>query len=471
MSKHDNDQMCSKAIHSHPPIQYLEALSILQAVAKQQLISFSQDEQLIPLIDAVGRICKSTYKSPHSTPTFDTSAMDGFAVSSALTHHASLSNPVIICPMGTIAAGDAPLGASSESKYDVVPCIEIMTGAPFPESTSSLPFDACIRIEDTSIVLFQGKATPLRRITKPASPFQNRRFAGTDFSEGDVVIGKGTVITAQHIMALASLGISTISVYRRLRVAILSTGSELLSYKASRDESNRIRDANGPYLQAALRQLGLDATYLGIVEDDYREFEEIVREALATSLYDAFITTGAVSVGKFDFVEEGLLNLNATIQFHRVAVRPGYPVLFALVPANERKPGSEQHVPFFCLPGNPLATVVCFRFLVIPYLRSLHDQMEEAPIHAQLNFTNPASPSTSIVLRKPDHLRVFWHGTLDYASKQVFIHNDQGSNKVRPILTANCWAVVLEGRDSIPHSSWIDCFPLLPDSLGSSHRI
>ena len=125
--------------------------------------------------------------------------------------------------------------------------MEIMTGAPFPESTSSLPFDACIRIEDTSVVSFQGKGTPLRRIGKPARPFQHRRFAGTDLSEGEVVVGKGMVITAQYIMALASLGFSTISVCRRLRVAVLSTGLELLSYKASRDESNRIRGSNGPY--------------------------------------------------------------------------------------------------------------------------------------------------------------------------------------------------------------------------------
>ncbi|KAL2044480.1 hypothetical protein N7G274_003185 [Stereocaulon virgatum] len=214
-------------------------------------------------------------------------------------------------------------------------------------------------------------------------------------------------------MASASLGISTISVYRRLRVAVLSTGSELLSYKASRDESGHIRDSNGPYLRAALRQLGFDATTLGIVEDDHREFEEIIRKALATGRHYAFITTGAVSVGKLDFVEEGLLNLDATIRFHRVAVRPKYPVLFALVPSDERKLGSEQHVPFLCLPGNPMATVVCFHFLTISYLRFLHDQREEAPIHAQLNSTDPASPSTSIIFRKTDHLRVFWHGTLN----------------------------------------------------------
>ena len=184
----------------------------------------------------------------------------------------------------------------------------------------------------------------------------------------------------------------------------------------------------------------MDATYLGIVGDDHREFEEIIREALAAGPYDAFIATGALSVWKFDSVEEGLLNLNARVEFHKVAIRPGHPVLFALVPSDQHtlknglpsQPGSEQHIPFFCLPGNPIATLACFRFLIMPYLRLIHGQISEEPIRAQLNISEAASPIDSKVLRKPDHLRVFWHGTLDHANKQVSIHNDQGSNKVRP---------------------------------------
>ena len=135
----------------------------------------------------------------------------------------------------------------------MVPCIEIMTGTPFLESTTGSPFDTCIRVEDTAVVSVKGMVTPIRRIIKPVMPFQNRRLAGTDFRENDVVVvEKGTSVTAQDVMALESLGISTISVYRRLRIAILSTGSELLSYKATKDESHRIRDNNGPYLQNSI---------------------------------------------------------------------------------------------------------------------------------------------------------------------------------------------------------------------------
>ena len=134
----------------------------------------------------------------------------------------------------------------------MVPCIEIMTGTPFPESTTGLTFDTFIRVEDTAVVSVKGMVAPIRKIIKPVMPFQNRRFAGTDFREDDVVVEKGTSVTAQDVMALASLGISTLSVYRRLRIAILSTGSELLSYKATKDESHGVRDSNGPYLQSSI---------------------------------------------------------------------------------------------------------------------------------------------------------------------------------------------------------------------------
>lgn len=235
-----------------------------------------------PFTDAVSRICKTSRKSPHATPTFDISAMD-VTVNSELIRHASPSNPIILCPYGTIAGGDGPLAAPSERKYDMVPYVEIMTGTPFRESTTGLPFDTSKRVEDTAIVSVKGMVTPIRKIIKPMMPFQNRRFARTDFRENDVVVEKGTSVTAQDVMALASLGISTISVCRRLRIAILSTGSEPLSYRTTNDESHRIRDSNGPYLQAALRQLGVDATYLGIVEDDHREFEENSRGSCCRS--------------------------------------------------------------------------------------------------------------------------------------------------------------------------------------------
>ncbi|KAL2058375.1 hypothetical protein ABVK25_001103 [Lepraria finkii] len=161
-----------------------------------------------------------------------------------------------------------------------------------------------------------------------------------------------------------------------------------------------------------------------------------IREALAAGPHDAFITVGALSVGKCDFVEEGLLNLIARVVFHKVAIRPGHPVLLALFSSDQHKlksglpsqPGSEQYIPFFCLPGSPIATVACFRFLVMPYLRLIRGQISEEPICTQLNISEAALPTGSKVLRKPDHLRVSWYDTLG-PRKQASLHSQRSRVK------------------------------------------
>lgn len=117
--------------------------------------------------------------------------------------------------------------------------------------------------------------------------------------------------------------------YRELRIAIFSTGSELLSFETDSPGANHIRDINGPYIHASLVELGADVTYLGIMEDDQQKFEDTVHHTLAKRSYDILITTGAVSMGKFDFVRNDLAHLGADVLFHKVAIRPRHPVLFA----------------------------------------------------------------------------------------------------------------------------------------------
>lgn len=476
------------------PISYGDALSILQDIASQRLKEFIHDEEIIAITAAVGRICRDDYRSTHQTPAFDTSAMDGIAVSSKLTERATPSDPVTLCIKGIIAAGDQPIPTASDWEDGYLPCVEIMTGAPFPISTSALPFDACIRVEDTTPCGRSQGGHQLVKIVKPAVQNQNRRFSGADFRPHDLVVSKGSLIRAQHIMALTSLGINHISVYKRLRIGIFSTGSELLSFETNQDDKTRTRDSNGPYIQAVLRELGVDATYYGIIKDDRQTFEDTIRSTLAKSPYDAIITTGAVSMGKFDFVRSGLTGLKADVRLHKVAIRPGHPVLFALVPlqregvangyatpqtqSNDAPIHKERKddVPFFGLPGNPMATVVCLRFLVIPYLRFLHGQSPELPTQVRLNTTGKSSShingskTTTKVLKKPEHLRMFWHGRVRSTPEGLVFeaHEDQGSSKIKALLNANGWAVGLEGIDQVRHGDVVDSLPLLPLSLGDS---
>lgn len=275
-------------------------------------------------------------------------------------------------------------------------------------------------------------------------------------------------------------------VFRRLQIGLLSTGSELISHKDPGDETQaQIRDSNGPYIEAVLRGLGVEVTNLGIVKDDAVEFETILAKRLAGNHYDVIVTTGAISMGKFDFIGNGIEEVGAKVDFHRVGIRPGHPVLFATLPAqklkNGRKTGSitplsaenesgtSTETAFFGLPGNPLAAAVCLRFLVIPYLRALHSLPPlETPMTATLNGSNDNEFSniSAVVFPKPAHLQVFWHGKLGGQNKEVSISSDQGSNKIRPLLQANCWVGVPPGVGEVRHGDTVEVFETYPQSLG-----
>lgn len=476
-------------------IPYHQALNVLANVAEGFSQQLEDDEDVVPITAAVGRICKLDYRSSHSTPPYDTSAMDGFAVCSEMTQKASIAHPLKFRNCGIIAAGERPVSLACTSE-DCPPCVEIMTGAPFPISTSALQFDCCVRVEDTKSVVGPDGNTYVE-IVRPVLLFQNRRFAGTDFQRNGLVISKGSTVRPPHVMALASLGISRIAVYRRLRIAILSTGSELLSFEADSHDKSQIRDSNGPYIQASLGELGTDAKYLGIMADDQQKFEDTVRRTLTTVSYDLFITTGAVSMGKFDFVRNGLTSLGADILFHKVAIRPGHPVLFATL-SLERAGLDGSHVSakthlnlpmssvdrtrktaFFGLPGNPMATAASLRFLVAPYIRYLHSQPLESPSFLPLAAVKLSSQSTrgpmacetamEPIITKPSHLRAFWHGRVKSSPSgaTIEVHPDQGSSKVRPLLSGDCWIIGPEGCEQVRTGDIIESFPLQPPSLGA----
>ncbi|MCJ1247945.1 hypothetical protein MMC30_005160 [Trapelia coarctata] len=366
-----------------------------------------------------------------------------------------------------MAAGDRPKWISGLCEDGVRPCVEIMTGAQFPIAIGTDDkFDACVRIEDTTFSVNTVTKTQCMTIVKPVMENQNRRLAGSDFQKGDLVIAAGSVVKPQHVMALASLGVSKVTVLRKARIAILCTGSELLSYESDEDCQDRIRDSNGPYIEAALQMVGVGVTYLGIVRDDGEEFDKLMQGQLDFGQYDVIITTGAVSMGKFDFVREAIERLGANVHFHKVAIRPGHPILFATLPA-------EREVAFFGLPGNPFASVACLRFFVMPYIGLLAHQPSEIPIQARLNAGHESIVSSGPCsaprhnLKAPSHLTIFWHGVLrlGHNGPEAKIIQDQGSNKVKPLLGANSWISIPEGAKVMRDGDMVDCFPLYPGSL------
>lgn len=478
--------------HPKMPITYDEALEILQIAAQDAFHGTPQAIEIVSPFDALGRILATPLNSPATTPAFDSSAMDGYAVSSSFTTSASESAPVVFRVQGTIAAGDATVTLETINDIDGIPlCVEIMTGAQFPVSKteSNDVFDACVPIEHTRLVSGPRKEGRYIEITRPISKQQHRRSAGGDFSLGQRVLESGCVIEAHHVMAMASLGLRKVSVRKRLRVGVWSTGAELLHDeersthgKLHDDEYSshgKLHDANGPYLVAALRTMGVDVTFLGILEDDPHHMEDTI--GLSIPQFDVLITSGAVSAGKFDFVYDSVVKLGADIKFHKVSIRPGHPMLFATLPAGETSNDGEEmpaktstastrRTAFFGLPGNPIATAACFRMLVTPYLQQFSGRTPDKALFATVvprmgpNIDNSCGQEKRIVAaRLPAHVDIFRHGLfrIQDAKALIELSDDQGPARVRPFSQANCWVHIPRGHGDVFYNETFACFSLV----------
>ncbi|KAH8819370.1 MoeA, N-terminal and linker domain-containing protein [Xylogone sp. PMI_703] len=485
-------------------ISYASALSTLQATAHEFANLQTHKYEVLPIVQALGQLSADTIRCPISTPRYSTSAVDGYAVQSSLTREASAENPLTLKVIGTIAAGQVPISVSIDDQQDEsIPCVEIMTGArfPIPAILSLLSpkrqideFDASIKVEETVEVNGADGNAKYIQIKKPARRGQNWRPSGNDFREGkDIVLNKGERITPTHVMALASLGIGEIAVQSKLKVTVVSTGLEMLEHDTKemcKQDGKWVRDCNGPYIEAFLNHLGVDARREGIIRDDPEEFQERILSMLHGDFCDIIICTGAVSMGKFDFVRSSIEHLGAKIQFHKVAIRPGHPILFATLPTERRAsleeyvngctrqataistPNSgsysrKKEVAFFRLPGNPIAAAVCLRFLVVPYLRALgSDNMAEVPKEAVVNSALQACNGNPMGLSKPAHLQTFWHGKRSSDGK-VVISKEQGSSQIRPLLDANCWISIPPGEVGVRHGDKVQSFEMYPLSLSS----
>lgn len=436
------------------PITYNEALEIVLQTAQESMHGCGDQFEEVSLEDAAGRIAGRHQTSPVTTPPFDTSAMDGYAVCSEALREASIENPVTFVVKCTIAAGDEPISLPNEPSNGVYPCVEIMTGAQFPRSVSGKPFDACVKIEDTVRQLkCRRDSEQYIVIKRPIPGNANRRFAGEDFQKGDILLEKGDVVRPHHIMGMASVGVSQVTVCRRPRVAIWSTGKEVTSPNGEYKSCIKIRDANGPYLLAAIREMGADADFLGTLDDNEQILREEIRTNVEENRYDLIVTTGAVSKGKFDFILPALKAIGAEIRFHGVAMRPGHPVILATIPSEH------GNIPFFGLPGNPVATAACFRFLVTPFIRYSLGGTQESPKNAKMELRNGMRKAVALL---PAHLDHFRHGKLRITSDggaQVELSQEQSPAKISYFSSSNCWVHIPRGYSTETEDVIYQCFP------------
>ncbi|KAL4972775.1 MoeA, N-terminal and linker domain-containing protein [Aspergillus desertorum] len=433
------------------PLSYADAVRLVEAEAQRYCLS---QRQPCSIYNACNRVAAETITSPISTPQYDTSAMDGFALSSAATETASPESPVTFEVTATTTAGDQPHSPADDLRDGIPSCVEIMTGAPFPVGKGSERFDCCVPIEEVTVSENQSSRRRHISVWRPARRCQHRRFAGGDFTKGDIIVEAGACIQPQHIMAMASVGLREIAVMRRPRVAVFSTGSELQS-DAGQAHQYMIPDANGPYLTSILQRWGVEVDFRGVVRDDREAMEESIVSALDEE-YDMIVTSGAVSAGRCDIIPGLVKRMGGQTVFHKVAVKPGHPVLFSMLP---QRTGETA---FFGLPGNPVAAAACLRFFALPYLRTLQLQRREEPQVAGLWLPRGGvescigSKSGALTFRKePDIFRpAIWT-----RSGQVWIVDDHSPGKTKPFLQANCWAHIPSGVSEVRAGNPVNIYP------------
>jgi molybdopterin molybdotransferase len=356
-------------------------------------------------------------------PRFDNYAMDGYAIRV----EDITAVPVTLHITGEIAAGDIPprpLGAKE--------AMAIMTGAPLPECAT-----AVIQQEWTE------RSSPQEvKVLKTVPAGHNCRRVGSDIAAGSIVFHAGTVLRAQETGVLASLGVRFVNLFRKPRIGLLATGSELVDYGKT-PGPGKLRDSNSPALSAKLRELGCEVISLGIVPD---EREAIVSALRSARNVDCLITTGGVSVGTHDLVRSVLVDDGIDILFWKVNIKPGMPMLF----------GVRDDLLVFGLPGNTVSSLVTFLQFVQPAIQKMSGHTTPVPA-----FRLPAILDEGIT--KQDGKRYYVRGVLERRGETFHVRStgSQVSNILMSLVKANCLIVLPEDKSEFTVGSHVEV-ELLP---------
>jgi molybdopterin molybdotransferase len=368
------------------------------------------DVEEVALREAWGRVLAERIVAPHPVPPFDNSMVDGFAVLAADVEGATPESPVELDVVGEVAAGD-----SGDVVVATGTAVRIMTGAPVPASA-----DAIVMLEWTT------PGARRVRVERETTPGRFIRRAGEDTRAGESMLEAGRTLGAADTGVLASIGSEHVRVYRRPRVAVLVTGDELLEV-GEELAPGKIRSSNNYTLAGQVRDAGGELEDLGIGRDDPRDLARRIERGRDA---DVLITSGGVSVGDHDEVQNVLLAAGLERLLWRVSASPGKPLLF----------GRMGETLVFGLPGNPVSSMVCFENFVRPVLRSLQgDTRPERPrVQAKLldSISGPESR------RHFARVRVAW--TADgFVAREV---RPLGSGNLRSMVYANGLAIIPEGR-------------------------
>ena len=386
-------------------------LTVEQALAQiEKLITPIEETTTLGLTDALQHVLAQTVTSPINVPPHRNSAMDGYAVRGAdLDDNLKVELKII----GTAFAGNPFQGQVGQGE-----CIRIMTGAQVPEGADTVIMQEHVERRDDTLNVGPGHCTG-----------QNVRHPGEDIAKGDEVLQAGSLLRAAELGLLASLGIPTVSVKRKLKVAFFSTGDELRPVGEPLEEG-QIYDSNRYTIYGMLKGLDVEIIDLGVIPDDPQAVETAFNEA--AELADAIITSGGVSVGDADYVKQTLDKLGE-VNFWKIAMKPGKPLAF----------GKIKQAVFFGLPGNPVSVMATYYLFALPALRRLMGQKQVTPVIIKLPCSEP--------LKKRPGRTDFQRGIMEYDA--------EGNLSVR--------SVGMQASHILSGMSRANCFIILPREAGN----
>lgn len=375
-------------------------------------------KEKVELLASIGRVLAEPIAADRDFPPFRRAMRDGYALRAA-----DLTNlPVTLEVIGEIKAGAEPEALPSEVAAGQAAAI--MTGAPAPEGA-----DAVVMVEYTSL---SGQRVT---VTRAVARGDNIVAAGSEARKGQVLLHHGTRMDYGAIASAASVGLQSVSVFRRPEVAILSTGDEIVEI-GEHPGPHQIRNSNSYSLAAQVQDAGGVPKMLGIARDEAAPLRRLIEQGLKN---DLLLLTGGVSMGRYDLVEEVLAEIGAEFFFTGAQIQPGRPVVF----------GRVQERYFFGLPGNPISTMVTFELFARPLLEALAGMAarELSFVHARLKSE----------IKTRTGLKRFLPGLLsgEFEHAEVELAGWHGSGDVAAMARSNCYIVIPADRERIAAGEWV----------------
>jgi molybdopterin molybdotransferase len=377
-------------------------------------IFFANDPAL-----ALGRVLAENISADRNYPPFNRSTRDGFALRSADAAHPGTKLRLI---------GESRAGVAFNGTVTPGTCVQIMTGAAVPKGADTIVMQEHVHVDGDHVTLENAAHTG-----------RNFVLAGSESRVGEVVVSRGERLGYPELAMAAQVGRARVVVTRRPRVAILSTGDEVVSVEQPPGPF-QIRNSNSISLAAQVSMAGGEPVMLGIAPDEIEKLRALIQQGIGT---DMIVLTGGVSVGKYDLVEQVLREFGAEFFFDAIAIRPGKPAVF----------GWCHEKPAFGLPGNPVSTMVTFELLVVPAIELMSGHKPDPLPFYKAKLVHPIELKAALTHFLP--ARVTWPS----GEPSVALLPWEGSGDVGAVVRGNCYLVVHESNLKLAAGDWVDVLP------------